>query len=119
MGTPKYLVWCIGMNNPDNNELNSSWLTETQIIIKLCEERNITPILATIPSTPTNDNSYKTSWVKSSGYRYIDFEKAVGADKITAWFDGMLSSDNVHPSELGAKALASRFIIDVPEITHN
>lgn len=124
MGLPKYLVWAIGMNNTDNGAINSSWLTETQNVIEMCEQRGITPILATIPSTwdsdsnLTRDNSYKNAWIKASGYRYVDFEKAVGADKGKGWYDGMLSEDGVHPAELGAKALASRFILDVPEITN-
>lgn len=123
MGTPKYIVWTIGMNNIDNGAINTSWLTETQNIIKMCNDRGITLILTTIPSTwdnnseLTRDNSYKNAWIKSSGYRYVDFEKAVGADKGSGWYTGMLSEDGVHPAELGAKALASRFIIDVPEIT--
>lgn len=29
---------------------------------------------------------------------------------------GMLSGDNIHPSELGAQALASRVLCDFPEI---
>lgn len=119
MAKPKYMVWCMGMNSPDNGDINTTWLTNTQAVLSLCNERNITPILATIPSVPDRDNSYKNDYVRNSGYRYIDFEKAVGADKDRAWFDGMLSGDNVHPSELGAKALASRFIIDVPEIAQN
>lgn len=122
MGTPRYIVWAIGMNNADNGAINSSWLTETKQVIEMCQKRGITPILTTIPSTwdnngaLTRDNSYKNAWIKSSGYRYIDFEKAVGADKGAGWYDGMLSSDGVHPAELGAKALAARFIVDVPEI---
>ena len=122
MGNPKYIVWAIGMNNSDNGAINSSWLTETEQIIELCHQRGITPILTTIPSTWDDkgelirDNSYKNAWIKSSGYRYVDFEKAVGADKGVGWYDGMLSSDGVHPAELGAKALAARFIVDVPEI---
>lgn len=127
MKIPKVVVWGMGMNNPDDGAINSSWLTETENFIALCEENNITPILATIPScwgstsddsdiTLTRDNSYKNTWVKESGYRYVDFEKAVGADSGTGWYEGMLSGDGVHPTELGAKALASRFIIDVPEI---
>ena len=122
MGTPKYIVWTIGMNNLDDGAINTSWLIETQNIITLCKERGIVPILTTIPNTwdtdlnLTRDNSYKNAWIKSSGYRYIDFEKAVGSDEGNGWYPGMLSDDGAHPAELGAKALASRFVIDVPEI---
>lgn len=128
MRKPKMAIWCMGMNNPDSGAVSSGWLTATQTFISLCESNNITPVLATIPSawgstaddsdiTVTRDNSYKNAWVRASGYRFVDFEKAVGADGGSEWYDGMLSSDGVHPTELGAKALAARLVVDVPEIT--
>ena len=127
MKAPRAAVWCLGMNNPDQSVVSPTWLTATEKFISFCEKHDIIPILATIPScwgstsedsdiTLTRDNSYKNAWVKASGHRYVDFEKAVGADSGTGWYEGMLSGDGVHPTELGAKALASRFIIDVPEI---
>ena len=75
-------------------------------------------ILATIPNVPSIRHDYKNAIVRASGYRYIDFAKAVNAEAVGAtWYADMLSSDNVHPTELGAKALASRILLDVPEIT--
>lgn len=115
VGMPDIAVWCMGMNNPDSGAINGVWLTDTNEFISLCEANNIIPILATIPTCPKADNTYKNEWVRNSGYRYVDFEKAVGVNG-TSWYDSMLSSDNVHPTELGAKALASRVCIDVPEI---
>ena len=62
--------------------------------------------------------NYKNEIIRSSGYRYIDFAKAVNAEAVgSSWYAGMLSTDNVHPTQEGAKALASRFLLDVPEIT--
>ena len=75
----------------------------------------ITPVFTTIPSTPTIDNSKKNAWIRSSGYRYIDFDKAVGADIDRNWYSGMNAGN--HPTEAGAKALFARFILDFPEIT--
>lgn len=125
LGKPKYLVWCLGMNNGDNGGVNSSWSYATESVIAMCEERGINVILATIPScgvfeNDTDpvievDNSYKNEWVKASGHRYIDFEKAV-IEGETGWHSGMLSGDGIHPTELGAKALASRVLTDFPEI---
>lgn len=124
---PKYVVWCLGMNNGDNGAINDVWLTATETMISLCEKHEIKVILATIPScgTYTNesnpvvvvDNSYKNTWVKESGYRYVDFEKAVIKDTSFGWYAGMLSGDGIHPTELGAKVLASRLMSDFPEIT--
>lgn len=82
-----------------------------------CKEKGIELILATIPNVPSISNYYKNDFVRNSGYRYIDFAKAVGAEEIgSTWYENMLSSDKVHPALLGAKALASRFLIDVPEV---
>ena len=43
--------------------------------------------------------------------------RAVGGEEIgSGWYEGMLHTDNVHPNELGAKALYAQFIADFPEI---
>ena len=126
LGTPKVAVWCLGMNNNDLDGLNTSWKESTEVFLKLCEQNDITPILSTIPTTwhknedgtlsVVRENRPKNEWVKSSGCRYVDFDKAVGADSGTGWYEGMLYSDDVHPAETGAQALANRFVVDVPEI---
>ena len=114
---PDYVVWALGMNDPDTTEVNASWLSCVQSVIDTCEEKDIELILATIPNTPTHENSYKNAWVKSSGFRYVDFAKSVGAESSgSTWYTGMLYTDNVHPTTLGAKALYTRFLTDVPEI---
>ena len=65
---------------------------------------------------PTVNNEQKNAWVRASGYRYIDFAKAVGADENGVWYSGMLSNDNVHPSVTGAKALYTQVLVDLPEV---
>lgn len=117
MGTPKYLCWFIGMNNKETSAPNPNWIVVTSQVIAACRAKGIIPILATIPNTPTQNNTYKNSWVKASGERYVDFAKAVGAEELgSTWYTGMLSSDNVHPTAEGAKALWLRLRLDVPEI---
>ena len=117
LGHPRYIFWCQGMNDPDKNEVNFTWKNMLDRMILYCNENNITPILSTIPNTPTNDNSYKNEIIRNSGYRYVDFAKAVGAEqKGSLWYTGMLDSDKVHPSETGARALYMQVIADFPEI---
>lgn len=115
---PKKVIWCLGMNDADSETgVNENWKKCIDEVIQVCKDNNIELILATIPNTPRVSNTFKNEWVRNSGYRYIDFAKAVGAEeKTSTWYDGMLSSDNVHPTELGAKTLAERFLIDVPEL---
>ncbi len=117
-GAPKYAVWCLGMNDGDSSTcVNESWKACVESFIADCEAEGVTPILATIPNTPTVNNSFKNEYIKNSGYRYIDFASAVGATDVgSEWFDGMLSSDKVHPLSLGAKALAEQILVDFPEI---
>ena len=144
-GTPQYIVWCMGMNNGDTqstNTINASYLSATEEFLAICEEKGITPILTTIPSTPTVYNEAKNAWVRDwaeeTGGRYIDFSRAVSdeiyrpelkgttvanassaSEKVNTtgyiWYDSMLSSDAVHPAKLGAQALFLQALVDFPE----
>lgn len=117
-GTPKYVVWCLGMNNGDSeNGVNANYKNATEEMLAICKEKGITPILSTIPNTPTVINVHKNEWVKSSGYRYVDFAKGVNAeDKGSPWDAGMLSGDNVHPAVNGAEALYKQLKKDLADI---
>ena len=116
-GTPEYVFWCLGMNNGDKTEEpNPQWLEATGEFLEICKEKGIIPILSTIPSTPKVCNKYKNVWVRSSGYRYVDFDRAVGADKDNNWYPEMLGKDQVHPAIHGAEALYSQVLVDFPEI---
>ena len=121
---PKYVVWCHGMNGGRDNEdsVNSTWLKATTQMLGLCQQHGITPILATIPSVPSEIHVNLNAWIKASGHRYIDFASAVETDGSLYWkgwgtSDALLSNDEVHPSVKGAIVLASQVLNDFPEIT--
>lgn len=118
IGTPKKILWCLGMNDKDSSTAaNTNWLDTYNSLKTLCEQNNIELILATIPTVPTVVNKFKNKIVRSSGFRYIDFDKAVGASETTGeWFSDMLSSDGVHPSDTGALTLYNQAIADMPEL---
>lgn len=115
---PKYLIWALGMNNGDTSSaVNATWKSGYDMLVELAESNLFELVLATIPNTPTVNNNYKNAIVRASGYRYIDFASAVQtAEGESTWLSGMLSSDNVHPTSEGAKALASKLCADFPEI---
>lgn len=117
-GTPKYIIWCLGMNDgPDNGDTPSStWTYGINRLLDACDCACAIPILATIPTVPTINHEAKNAWVRASGYRYIDFAAAVGASSSGSWYTGMLSSDGVHPTELGAKALYYAAVMEAPEL---
>lgn len=114
--TPKYIIWALGMNGS-----NSSTITSLQTLIAKCEEKEINLILYVTPNTPNKDNTSLNAFVTSTGLRYVNAYDAVGANAAGEWYghgtaNDMLSTDNTHPTVLGAKALAMRFLIDAPEI---
>ena len=122
-GSPLFAIWGLGMNDAsdaDSSAPASTWVTAIETFIALCKANDTEPILATIPCIPSKNHEGKNAWVRSSGYRYIDFAKAVNGQTYTSgssnWYDGMLSTDNVHPTALGAQALASQLLQDLPEI---
>lgn len=120
VASPKFIVWALGMNDGDTSSaVNTDWKTCVDEVIATCEANGITLILATIPNVPNVRNTFKNDYVKSTGLRYVDFAKAVNAESAGAtWYTGMLSSDNTHPTALGAKALMRQFLQDVPEVLY-
>lgn len=116
---PMYAVWCMGMNDGSDSDTgpSASWLKNTKEFLDICTGSGIIPILSTVPTVPSINHEMKNKWVRSSGFRYIDFAYAVGATPDGAWHEGMLYSDNVHPDVSGAKALFMQAVTDFPEYT--
>ena len=118
-GKPKYILWCLGMNDGSDSNINTpstAWKTGIDSIIDICRKNGITPVLATIPTVPSVNNEAKNKWVRESGYQYIDFAKAVGASPSGVWYSDMLSSDEVHPSATGGLALYNQALTDFPQL---
>ena len=114
-GTPKYLLWCLGMNDSE-----WKWRNVAAELEKICAQRGITLIYQTIP-WPSSGTSYYSSkpgintYIKESGYRYIDAYDALCSDNAGTWYAG-LNDDGVHTTVLGAKVMAGRVLADFPEI---
>lgn len=113
---PKKIYWCMGMNDPDSGAINERWLSATEELKTICSEKGIELIFATIPNTPTNDNSYKNQYIYDSEYEYVDINKIVGADENPNWYSGLLHTDNVHPSTYGTNLIIATNISHFPEM---
>ena len=122
-GRPNILCWCLGMNGNGVEQqeggqyvINTYQKTYIDNVKSLCDSLGIDVVFATVPTVPNLQKTGFCNYVRNLGCRYIDFAAAVGAQSDGTWKTGMLSSDNIHPTTLGAKALAARALMDFPEI---
>lgn len=108
IGKPKIIVWMMGMNDPDNNDsVNASWKDSFDKCIDICKQNGIIFLPCTIPNVPDRIMKYKNDIIRGSKLQYIDVASYLGASNIGSnWYDGLLSSDNVHPSNLGSTKIA-------------
>lgn len=113
---PQRLVWCMGMNDADNGAINANWLSACKSVEAICADLGIELVMSTVPNVPGRDHRYKNEYVRASGYRFIDFSAAVGADAAPGWLTGLLGGDDVHPTASGATVLTARALVDVPEL---
>jgi lysophospholipase L1-like esterase len=96
-GTPSKVVWCLGMNDGDSGAINASWFNAITAVKQICDENGVELWVTTIPNVPNKNHTYKNAYIRAN-FNYVDVCKYVGADESTAWYDGLLSSDGVHPS---------------------
>jgi hypothetical protein len=113
-GTPKFLLWCLGMNDDAD-----AWSAVFSELSALCESKGITLIPQTIPWPEDNQSGAAqkaliNSAIIASGDRYLDGYSAVSSDNNGTWYEGF-TDDGVHPNITGAKAMATRFLADFPE----
>lgn len=116
-GKPKYVAWLMGMNNADSTAVNAYYKTSFDSMKGLCEKKGIEFIPFTIPNVPDILHTYKNAYIKASGCKYVDMAAILGATEADAtWFNGLLGSDNIHPTTAGAKVIANLIKSNFPAI---
>lgn len=117
-GTPKKILWCMGMNDPDSSTaISGAYKKALDEVVEICNNEKIELIITTIPNVPDRNHNYKNEYIMSLGKRVVDVAKAVGTDNSANWFDGFLSDDKVHPTgNIGANAIVGCIITNVPEL---
>lgn len=113
---PGYCILAFGANHSTfdgfktNMEFFCSWLVSI----------GVTPILETV--CPASGRSAEliaqmSNWVRNSGYRYVDLNKAVTVDGLgVTWIDGYVNADGTHPTVLGHSAIFETFQRELPEL---
>ncbi|MBO5879099.1 MAG: InlB B-repeat-containing protein [Clostridia bacterium] len=132
-GKPKYLVWdSAAGNNPDEKlskpeewgTVNETFLVHMIEVMDICKEEGIELIIELLPNCVNQNNYMKNEMLmKKQGqfanydYKLIDVAKCLGAhDRFSNWYEGMLYTDNVHPTRLGAIAYYMQMINTFPEL---
>lgn len=117
--TPQNVLWCMGMNDPDTDTaISTTWKTSYDELAQICDEKGIDLILVTIPNTPDRNHTFKNDFIKSSGKRYVDIARTLGAETYpSGWYDGLIGLDNVHPSDMGTRVITNAMVIGCPELT--
>ena len=125
--TPKYIVWGEGVNDASDispETPNITWLKNTEELLQICEQKNITPIFLTFPSLHNGqrflrDHRGKNNWIKKSGYRYSDVASCL-EDGNGLWYEGLRGNgeDNIHPSAKGNYVYAIQILNDIPEFMY-
>lgn len=108
-----YAILAYGNNDADWD----TWWTYIEYMLKLCKLTDTTPVFVTVTPRVGQNDAYITKittindWIRSSGYSYIDANKACTIDGLT-WRSGYVMDDGVHPTVLGHKAIFDRINID-------
>lgn len=116
-GTPKYLFWTMW-----GNGTASSLQTYFDKVYTLCKEKGIELIIVKRANTPKateyNARNAAVEAMIAKGVRYVDEATAVSPNPSdpNGCYDGYIYTDGVHPTALGAKAIAMQILLDLPEI---
>ena len=125
-GTPKYIIWGYGMNDGVDSENAIKQVTYNNHItfLEICKKNNIEPIFISSVNCTDNFHSYKIDYVANRledfanyDYRVASLPHAVnGYEPGSTWYDGMLSSDGIHPTKLGARSFYLELLCQFPEL---
>ncbi len=122
---PKYVAWGVGMNDgSDDGDVKPAYYESLLELMQICKDNGISLYVMDMPNTPLFNNSYKLDYVVNRrgkfadyDYKVIDIARAIdGKRPMSDWYEHMISSDNVHPSNLGARGFYLQFLCDFPEL---
>ncbi|MBO5879098.1 MAG: hypothetical protein J6Q68_00905, partial [Clostridia bacterium] len=123
--SPKALAWGVGMNDgSDEGDIKPAYYDALCELMQVCKERDIMLYVMTIPQTPKQNNSYKLDYVMNRkgefakyNYRVINIARSINAHTVgSEWYEGMIHSDQTHPTTLGARSFYLQFLCDFPEL---
>jgi len=102
----KYAILCLGRNDLASGVSSTIWQSNYQNIVNQLQSQGIIVIhLLPIPEIVVSDQSSLKNWIISTYGSVNTIDPSVGWNNST-----MLSSDNVHPNEIGHAFIANKII---------
>ena len=124
---PEVIIWGYGMNDGKDNEDGSikEVTYRNQIeFLEICKQNGIRAVFISSVNCATNFHSGKIDYVINRLGDFANYEYTVaslphavdGYEEGAMWYDGMLSSDGIHPTQLGARNFYLELLCAYPEL---
>ena len=124
---PEVIIWGYGMNDGKDNEDGSikEVTYRNQIeFLQICKDYGIRAVFISSVNCATNYHPGKIDYVMNRLGDFANYEYTVaslphavdGYEVGSMWYDGMLSSDNIHPTALGARNFYLELLCAYPEL---
>ncbi|HEY8805624.1 MAG TPA: SGNH/GDSL hydrolase family protein [Clostridium sp.] len=113
--SPEYALLC----HFTNDDTFTTWQTNTLQLIALFQAKGAIPVICLMPARVGRETfaGQVVAWVLQSGYKYIDFAKALttNGDRVTHNATYYLA-DNIHPNVAGHARMYQQISVDLGEI---
>ncbi len=113
--SPEYVLVHLGYNDSDI----ARWQTNLAGLLARVQATGARPVLGTL--LPHHGRPQQIAlmndWIRTSGYRYVDFSRAVSLEQAGLFWDPRLClADQIHPNTAGNQAMYDRLLADLPEV---
>lgn len=112
---PSYIIYAIGTNDSDY----STWYNNMLQVKAIADKSGAELVLTTLFPRAGREafNLAVTNFILTSGFRYIDYAKAltVNGDRVTR-NSSLLLPDDLHPTPAGHAKMYQQIQIDMPEL---
>ncbi len=124
--TPEYIIWGYGMNDGKDSDGMIKQVTYDNHIefLQICKDNGIEAIFMSSVNCTDNVHDGKIDYVFNRLGRFADYDYRVislphavdGYEVGSEWYDGMLSGDGIHPTQLGARNFYLETLCTFPEL---
>lgn len=125
--TPEVIIWGYGMNDgkdPEDGSIKEVTYKNHIEFLEICKQNGIRAVFISSVNCTTNFHSGKIDYVANRLGEFANYDYTVvslphavdGYEAGSEWYDGMLSGDGIHPTQLGARNFYLELLCTYPEL---